>query len=336
VVIGESPSVSALRALGIVVEVIGGDGLTGHVAASIALRRVVRRRRPRVIHANGVRSAFVSGLATVGWSVPVLWLKVDTAWDGPGSYLVARLCTETVGLSEAAIGSLRRRNGIRTRVVAGGIPELDVDPDRGRKRLTETCGWPTDSFRVALSGRLCPGKGQLELIEAAPRVLSAFPDVRFAVIGRSDPSYPDYDGVLRRRITELHLGSAFALLTIDAPLQAIELCSGADLVVAPSIQGGRRWREGFGLVVAESMQLGVPVVAYESGSLPEVLGQCGRLVREGDREGLASAMHDLIANEAERQAAAECGRLRAHELFRIERAAAELCTRYAELATEAT
>jgi glycosyltransferase involved in cell wall biosynthesis len=332
VTLGDGPFVGRLRALDIDVQTVDYAGGSSLFAAARALRRRLRRSRPRLVHANGFPAAAVSGLATVGSGVPVLWLKVDTAREGWRARLVATLCSEVVGMSEATVASLRGRAGVRVGIVEGGIPDLDVDPARGRTRLDEACGWGDGPFRIVLSGRLCPGKGQIELIEVAPRVVDRHPHARFALIGRPDPAYPGYDDLLRRRIAELGLDSSFVLLDIAVAEEAIEMSAGADVIVAASVQGESRWREGFGLVVAEAMQLGVPVIAYASGSLPEVLGNCGTLVGEGDRDGLADALIRAASDADWRRLAADCGRRRAAERFRIERATAEMCHHYAALA----
>ncbi len=58
-------------------------------------------------------------------------------------------------------------------------------------------------------------------------------------------------------------------------------------------------RETFGVVAAEAMASGLPVVAVESGGVPEVLGpepgMNGAVVPSGDREALAAAILDVLA-----------------------------------------
>lgn len=55
------------------------------------------------------------------------------------------------------------------------------------------------------------------------------------------------------------------------------------------------WDEPFGLVIAEALSTGTPVVAFDTGGTAEVIGQNpgGRLVTMGDAVGLASAVADL-------------------------------------------
>jgi glycosyltransferase involved in cell wall biosynthesis len=54
--------------------------------------------------------------------------------------------------------------------------------------------------------------------------------------------------------------------------------------------------EGFGLPCLEAMACGCPVAAYRNSSLPEVVGDAGRLVPDGDADALGRAATELIAH----------------------------------------
>lgn len=69
------------------------------------------------------------------------------------------------------------------------------------------------------------------------------------------------------------------------------LYEGARLLVQPSFD------EGFGLPVLEAMTLGVPVVAADRGSLPEVLGGAGLLVDPDQPADIARAISRLLADD---------------------------------------
>jgi glycosyltransferase involved in cell wall biosynthesis len=50
------------------------------------------------------------------------------------------------------------------------------------------------------------------------------------------------------------------------------------------------WEEQFGLVLAEAMAAGLPIVASSSGAIPEVVGKTGAYFTPGDWMGLARAL----------------------------------------------
>lgn len=62
----------------------------------------------------------------------------------------------------------------------------------------------------------------------------------------------------------------------------------ASVVICPSRV------EGFGLPVAEAMACGVPVVAFDNSSLPEVVGDGGVLVPDGDPAAMAAAVAAVL------------------------------------------
>jgi glycosyltransferase involved in cell wall biosynthesis len=70
------------------------------------------------------------------------------------------------------------------------------------------------------------------------------------------------------------------------------LYAGARLLVMPSFE------EGFGMPVLEAMTFGVPVVASNRGSLPEVLGDAGPLVNPDEPDEIAGAMARVLDDEA--------------------------------------
>ena len=64
----------------------------------------------------------------------------------------------------------------------------------------------------------------------------------------------------------------------------------ADLFVYPSIY------EGFGIPPLEAMACGTPVVASNSSSLPEAIGDAGIMVRPTDVDAIADAIHRVLSN----------------------------------------
>jgi glycosyltransferase involved in cell wall biosynthesis len=74
-----------------------------------------------------------------------------------------------------------------------------------------------------------------------------------------------------------------------------ELYQNASLFVFPSLY------EGFGLPVLEAMAHGVPVIASNRPSLPEVAGEAGYYINPCNIDELAQAMKRVLTNEELRQ-----------------------------------
>jgi glycosyltransferase involved in cell wall biosynthesis len=101
------------------------------------------------------------------------------------------------------------------------------------------------------------------------------------------------------------------------------LYEGARLLVQPSFE------EGFGFPVLEAMSLGIPVVAANRGSLPEVLGDAGLLVDPARPDEIASAIARLLADDACAATCASRGLARARS-FSWERTAQRVYEMYGQ------
>jgi len=109
---------------------------------------------------------------------------------------------------------------------------------------------------------------------------------------------------------------------VDAE-QRRALFEGARLLVQPSFE------EGFGLSVLDAMTLGVPVVAANRGSLPEVLGDAGPLVDPEKTAELASAIARVLNDDEYAAACTSKGLVRARA-FRWDQTARVVYDTYRE------
>jgi glycosyltransferase involved in cell wall biosynthesis len=121
------------------------------------------------------------------------------------------------------------------------------------------------------------------IVEAWDRTTPVIPLV---IVGKRD-SYPES---LHNRIEALGRTDATHFvggLSHDSP-DLVALYNAATVFVFPSLY------EGFGLPVVEAMRCGCPVIASRRGSLPEVLGEAGRLVEPDDVDRLAEEIQHII------------------------------------------
>jgi glycosyltransferase involved in cell wall biosynthesis len=330
-VLGPGPLLPRLRASGLPATGIGLENRAQLLLAAYALRRLVRRSRPSVVHANGFRAAFVATLALLRLDIPLVWQKHDLAREGRITNWVARRAAVVVGVSRAAVETFAYDPRVQTVVVRNGVSNRDVDRARGRALVAEAVDVQAETRIVGLVGRLHPGKGQLELLEVMPDLRRGGNDTRVVFVGGADPTEPQYEQRVRERVDELELTSCVSFLGHRD--DAAVLISGFDVLAVPSVRDPKSgWREGFGLAAVEALQAGTAVVGYASGALPETLGDCATLVREGDTAALAAALADTLTTaDPERT---ERGRRLVREQFSIERAVATLSTVYVEAAAE--
>src|SRR5207244_1025724 len=118
-----------------------------------------------------------------------------------------------------------------------------------------------------------------------------------------------------------------AVTDTDVP----EYLAALDALVLPS-RTTATWAEQFGHVLIEAMAAGVPVVGSSSGAIPDVVGDAGIIVPEGDAAALRRALGTLLADPALRARLSERGqdRVQAHYAHAV--VARELAALYRRLA----
>ena len=87
-----------------------------------------------------------------------------------------------------------------------------------------------------------------------------------------------------------------------------------DMLVAPS-QTMPFWREQLGRMITEAFACGVPVVASDSGEIPNVVQNAGLIVEESNVAAWATAIENLLNDKAKRNSMSEAGLERAHSTF---------------------
>ncbi len=189
--------------------------------------------------------------------------------DWVEQHVLAR-CRRVVTLSAYMEGELRHEHpdiDLPARVIPGG-----ADLYRFAYRA------PAEPHLVTVR-RLVPRMGLENLLEA----FSKCPSATLKIAGRGP-----LEGLLQERIVALGLSSRVTLEGY-VPEEALPAFLGAaSLFVLPSER-----LEGFGMVIAESMACGTPVLGTRVGAIPEVLGAFDPgLVTDRLAEGIAKLLDD--------------------------------------------
>lgn len=206
----------------------------------------------------------------------------------------------------------------RVRAVANGLDACWLK--RGRRRRTAQ---RQRASYLLYAGSFEPRKNLIGAVEAYRRALAEtdLPPLVMIVERESGHRAAVMDAVKRSGVADrLHFVDS---LDDD---ELVELYEGASLFIYPSFY------EGFGFPPLQALARGVPVIASEAGSLPEVLGDAARYIDPGLPDELAAAIVELYTepDRARQLAAAGPGRARA---YTWESAAQKMLAVYEEAAS---
>lgn len=142
---------------------------------------------------------------------------------------------------------------------------------------------------ILAASRMEPWKGHLELVRAIAELRSR--DVKLWIAGAAQRSHErDFHAAVSAEIRKLGLESRVRL--VGEYRDVAPLLAAADLLAQANTEP-----EPFGVIFAEALLAGVPVVTTNMGGAPEIVAPtCGRLVPAGDRSALVQALDDLVSH----------------------------------------
>ncbi|MEO1001002.1 MAG: glycosyltransferase family 4 protein, partial [Pseudomonadota bacterium] len=207
---------------------------------------------------------------------------------------VLREVAAVVTTSETTAETLRTALRVppeRITVAAPGLARAPAAPRRGAPPV------------ILSVGSITRRKGHDLLIKALATLTDL--DWRLRILGsvEADPAWAEELGV-RIAIAGIAERATLEGAAGDGVLAAAY--AAADIFCLPS-----RY-EGYGMVFAEAMMRGLPVVGLATGAVPEVVpGDAGTLVAEEDVAGLTAALRRFITDRAAADRAAAAGRAHA-------------------------
>jgi glycosyltransferase involved in cell wall biosynthesis len=183
----------------------------------------------------------------------------------------------------------------RVKTVHHGISPLEE---------TQNAKPPLPTF--AFQGRLVSTKGAGVLIDAAAQLQKRGAKFLVKIIGDG----PEREPLMKQAEP---LGSTVEFLGAVSDRRLAEIYSEVSVVVVPSLAG-----EVFGLVAAENMWRGKPMIVSDLGSLKEVVGDTAVVVSAGNASALADSMYRAIEDPCGMLALGKAARERAARAFNPE------------------
>jgi len=275
------------------------------------LRQVLAEEAPAIVHCHSRRGAdFLGGQAAAMAGVPAV---VSRRVDNPDSRLSARLRYRNFRRIVAISGAIEReleRSGVDpSRVVRiySSVDAARFGESPEREALCHAFGISPDDEVVVSAAQLIRRKGQRYLLEALASLQTSRPRLKALLFGQG----PEEDA-LRAQAHDLGLDDAVIFCGFRSDLD--NWLGGFDLLVHTALA------EGLGVIALKAQAAGLPVIAFEAGGLPEVVGhgENGILVTPGDVDGLVAAIGRLLDDRATRIRYAEAARRSVEERFSID------------------
>lgn len=274
----EGPLLDELRRQGTHVVPLALDTMNVFAAAR-ALRTLIRRLRPKVVHSHLARADILTALATPGLPVVLVTTEHHIPPDRfmfhssrPAAiametvhHLRLRRVAEAMAVSSSTARDMRKwwRTSVPITVVLNGVDRADEQERRA------------PGLRFLSLTRLSPEKNVQATLRGFAQVLEQRPEARLTIAG-DGPEGP----ALRAEAERLDLRDAICFAGFVDPVKAM---SEHDVIVQPSLS------DNFSYTLLDAVVAGMGVVASPIGGNPEMLPpQC--IVPIGDDAELARTM----------------------------------------------
>lgn len=266
-----------------------------------------RAERPDLVVVGSGRDIRAVGIATKQAGIPVIWRvggRPKFAW-------FQRLTRDRL-VDHALVPSQFSRDLLisagwkddEVTVIHNGIKPLAPPTPETVREIRHRLGFLDDAFLILFVGSLRRVKQVDVLLRAFQIVAGSFPNAHLVAVG---------SGVKDKELQSLaaSLGIREQITFPGFYAKPDDFFNACDAFVLPSRE------ETFGWVLLEAMTRAKPVVASDSGAIPEVIGrdEAGLLAPAGDSAMLAMAIQSLAGSPELRERLGRIGAERVRQLF---------------------
>jgi glycosyltransferase involved in cell wall biosynthesis len=327
-----------IKGLGYTVRALGMQRSVPNPCRIAKLARWFAKESPDLIQTWMYHADLIGGMAAkIVGRIPVVWgvrqsnlekkyNKRTTLWTARlcgylSRFLPERIvcCSETVREAHAALGYATEK----MRVIPNGFDlELFKPEPQAWISVRQELGIHRDTPLIGMTARFDVQKDHWTFVQAAARVHSAHPNVKFLLCGND---ITQNNQQLRHWIESAGLAAVCYLL---GPRQDIpRLMAALDLAVSSSAG------EGFANVIGEAMACGTPCVVTDVGDSKFIVADTGLNVPAREPVALAEAMRTLLGlGIDERRKLGQAARQRIAEHFSLEASVAQYEQLYEEIA----
>jgi glycosyltransferase involved in cell wall biosynthesis len=276
------------------------------------LAAYARRHRIQLIHGTEKpRDAFYGALlaqAVGARAITHMHVKAE-GWISPLSRWAMRRDDGIIGVSQFVADSVIAMGYSPNRVyhVLNGLDASRWNWRTDGSDIRREYGISAEAPLVAVISRLFHWKGHIDLVRALAIVRQSMPQARLLIVGEDDargaPDRGSFTAELKALIRELGQDEAVIFAGFRSDIQCI--LAACDIYAMPSFE------EPAAVVFLEAMAMKKPIVALESGGVPELVqhGKAGLLSAPKDIDQLAANLLWLVRDPELRRRMGEFGRM---------------------------
>lgn len=280
-----------------------------------------------LIHCNDPESAYYAAPIAKLRRIPVVWTcwgwwQAERGWKSFFyEKMFAHIITPTQRL-KACLTQANPRLQEKTTVLPFGVDTEIFAPMPRDEVARAEFGIARDAPVVIVLARFQSVKGHARFLNAAPKILNAFPSARFLFVG--DNTFETADANETRRAVRERVQHderlRAAVVFCGFRKDIARLLNASDVLVSPSDF------ETYGMSILEAMACGLPVVSTNVGGPSETIveGETGFLVSPSDENTLAARVKQLLADSALRRALGENARARVLQNYSLRQSVAHL------------
>lgn len=228
------------------------------------------------------------------------WIQSSTLANRVEKFLVTLPFTKLVTVSNSTKTSLINDfevKGETIEILSIGFDTDFVDSIKCEEKNNNT---------IIFVGRLIPHKHVNHLLKVINKLKNKIPDIKLVIVGKGI----EKDNLIKY-ITDNYLEEHVEFLQDLSNEELTYQMKKSNVLVLPST------REGFGMVLAEANSCNIPVIAYKSGGVVEVInsGNTGYLIEPENVEELTSKIELVLTNKKLQEKLGKQGRKHVEKKF---------------------
>lgn len=294
------------------------------ICAIKKIRNLIKQYHPDIVYAHSSKAGAIVRIADWGMKNHCVYNPHGWAFNMGSSKrklyriiekIAAPFCEKIICISQYEKESALKKHICREeklQVICNGVDIQDYESRKNSEVSRKSIGIGKDAFVVGMVGRLAEQKAPDVFMKAATLIKENFQEAFFLLVGEGSMESEIFEYARRNGIEDSLIITGWVV----NPMDYVDLF---DVAVLTS-----RW-EGFGLVLAEYMMAGKPIVATKVDAIPDIVkdGYNGLLVDVDDYYGVYEAVKKIKCDSAFEEKLITNGLRIVHQKFDVRRVALE-------------